>query len=155
MLIWNHLWRYLMLISKKCLAPCTLCTELEFLINLWGLGTEQEQGNSTGPPGYIGWRNSFLGIDSWASETFKCTGSGCTSCSGFMQIHYQTILSLVCRARDTSAPLVTFLNYKCLNHILSSKHSQPLFFTVKNAIITHPVKKGCQKYKCDTLKFHI
>jgi hypothetical protein len=22
--------------------------------------------DGTGPPGYIGWRNSFLGIDSWA-----------------------------------------------------------------------------------------
>ncbi len=31
--------------------------ELEFLKNLWGLGTEQEQGYRTGPPGYIGWRN--------------------------------------------------------------------------------------------------
>ncbi len=24
----------------------------------------------TGPPGYIGWRNWFLGINSWAPETF-------------------------------------------------------------------------------------
>jgi hypothetical protein len=50
-------------------------TELEFLKSLWGLGTEEEQGYRTGPPGYIGWRNSFLGIDSWAPETFKKTGS--------------------------------------------------------------------------------
>ncbi len=50
--------------------------ELEFLKSLWGLGTEEEQGFRTGPPGYIGWRNSFLGTDSWASETFKNTGSG-------------------------------------------------------------------------------
>ncbi len=28
------------------------------------------------PPGYIGWRNSFLGIDSGAPYTFKNTGSG-------------------------------------------------------------------------------
>jgi hypothetical protein len=35
--------------------------ELEFLKSLWGLGTEEE------PPDYIDWRNSFLGIDSWAS----------------------------------------------------------------------------------------
>jgi hypothetical protein len=26
--------------------------------------------------GYIGWRNSFLGINSWAPQTFKNTGSG-------------------------------------------------------------------------------
>ncbi len=43
-----------------------LCTELKFLNILQGLGTEQEQGYRTGPPGFIGWRNSFLGIDSWA-----------------------------------------------------------------------------------------
>jgi hypothetical protein len=29
----------------------------------------------TGPPGYIGWRNRFLGIDSWAAYTFTNTGS--------------------------------------------------------------------------------
>jgi hypothetical protein len=40
--------------------------ELEFLKSLWGLGTEEEKGYRTGPPGYIGWRNSFLVIDSWA-----------------------------------------------------------------------------------------
>ena len=40
--------------------------ELEFLKSLWGLGTEEEEGYRTGPPGYIGWRNSFLGIASWA-----------------------------------------------------------------------------------------
>ncbi len=39
-------------------------TELEFLKSLWGLGTEEEEGCHTGPPGYIGWRNSFHGIDS-------------------------------------------------------------------------------------------
>ncbi len=33
------------------------------------------QGYRTGPPGYIGWRNSFLGIDSWALQSFKNTGS--------------------------------------------------------------------------------
>jgi hypothetical protein len=31
-------------------------TELEFLESLWGLGTEEEEGYRTGPPGYIGWR---------------------------------------------------------------------------------------------------
>ncbi len=29
----------------------------------------------TGPPGYIGWRNRFLGIDSWAPYTFTNKGS--------------------------------------------------------------------------------
>ncbi len=50
--------------------------ELEFLNSLWGLGTEEEERYRTGPPGYIGWRNSFLGIDSGAPYTFKNTGSG-------------------------------------------------------------------------------
>jgi hypothetical protein len=52
--------------------------ELEFLKkkSLWGLGTEEVEGYRTGPPGYIGWRNSFLGIDSGAPYTFKNTGSG-------------------------------------------------------------------------------
>jgi hypothetical protein len=44
--------------------------ELEFLKILWGLGTEEEEGYRTGPAGYIGWRNSFLGIDSRAPYTF-------------------------------------------------------------------------------------
>ncbi len=52
-----------------------LHTELEFLKSLWGLGTEEEEGYRTGPPGYIGWRNSFPGIDSGAPYTFKNTGS--------------------------------------------------------------------------------
>jgi hypothetical protein len=52
-----------------------LSTELEFLKSLWGLSTEEEQGFRTGPPGYIGWRNSFLGINSGAPYTFKSTGS--------------------------------------------------------------------------------
>ncbi len=47
--------------------------ELEFLKRLWGLGTGEEEGYRTGPPGYIGWRNSFLGIDSGAPYTFKNT----------------------------------------------------------------------------------
>jgi hypothetical protein len=49
--------------------------ELEFLKSPWGLGTEEEEGYPTGPPAYIGWRNSFLGIDSGAPYTFKNTGS--------------------------------------------------------------------------------
>jgi hypothetical protein len=52
--------------------------ELEFLKRLWGLGTGEEEGYRTGPPGYIGWRNSFLGIDSGAPYTFKNTSSGNT-----------------------------------------------------------------------------
>ena len=39
------------------------------------LGTKEEEGYRNGPPGYIGWRNSFLGIDSGAPYTFKKTGS--------------------------------------------------------------------------------
>jgi hypothetical protein len=42
---------------------------------LWVLETEDEDGYRTGPPGYTGWRNSFLGIDSRAQYTFKNTGS--------------------------------------------------------------------------------
>jgi hypothetical protein len=34
------------------------------------------RGLSYGPPCYIGWRNSFLEIDSGAPYTFKNTGSG-------------------------------------------------------------------------------
>jgi hypothetical protein len=41
-----------------------LFPELEFLKSIWGLGTEEEEGYRTGPPGYIGLRNSTLGIDS-------------------------------------------------------------------------------------------
>ncbi len=47
----------------------TYNTELEILKGLWGLGTEEEEGYRTGPPGYIGWRNSFLGINSGAPYT--------------------------------------------------------------------------------------
>jgi hypothetical protein len=50
-------------------------SELEFLKSLWWLGTEEEEGYRTGPPGYIGWRNSFLRIDSGAPYTFKNTSS--------------------------------------------------------------------------------
>ncbi len=42
---------------------------------LWGLGTGEEEGYRTGPPGYIGWWNSFLGIDSGAPYTFKNTST--------------------------------------------------------------------------------
>jgi hypothetical protein len=42
---------------------------------LWGLRTEAEEGYRTGSPGDIGWRNSFLGIDSGAPYTFENTSS--------------------------------------------------------------------------------
>ncbi len=45
--------------------------ELEFLKRRWELGTEEEEGYRTRPPGYIDWRNSFLGIDSEAPYTFE------------------------------------------------------------------------------------
>jgi hypothetical protein len=42
----------------------SLQSVLEFLNNLWGLGTEKEKGCRTGPPGYTAWRNWFCGINS-------------------------------------------------------------------------------------------
>ncbi len=62
------------------LPQASVITELEFLKRLWGLVTEEEEGYRTGPPGYIGWRNSFLGIDSGAPYTFKNTSS--VQCKG-------------------------------------------------------------------------
>jgi hypothetical protein len=53
----------------------TAGAELEFLKSQLGLGTEEEDGYRTGPPGYIGWRNSFPGIDSGAPYMFKNPGS--------------------------------------------------------------------------------
>jgi hypothetical protein len=92
-----HLLHFLLLIFNRhnlnfeeiCRFPHTYCTIdtfkyhwrskalgiLEFLKSLWGLGTKEEEGYRTGPPGYIGWRNSFLGIYSGAPYTFKNTGS--------------------------------------------------------------------------------
>ena len=49
--------------------------EQEFLKSLQRLETGKKQGYCTNPPGYIGWRNSFFGIDSWAPKTFKNTRS--------------------------------------------------------------------------------
>ena len=37
-----------------------------FKESMGAIGTEEEEGFRTGPPCYIGWRNSFLGIDSGA-----------------------------------------------------------------------------------------
>ncbi len=57
--------------------PCCKCTYRAGIFKeSMGLGTEEEEGYRTGPPGYIGWRNSFLGIDSGAPYTFKNTDSG-------------------------------------------------------------------------------
>jgi hypothetical protein len=47
-----------------------------FKESMGAIGTEEEEGYRTGPPGYISWRNSLLGIDSGAPYTFKNTGSG-------------------------------------------------------------------------------
>jgi hypothetical protein len=58
-----------------CAEKSSFKTGADFLKSLWGLGTEEEEGYRTGPPGYIGWRNSLLGIDSRAPYTFKNTGS--------------------------------------------------------------------------------
>jgi hypothetical protein len=50
---WSHESRL-----KKKTSPfsffCHYSTELEFLKSLWELGTEEEEGYRTGPPGYIG-----------------------------------------------------------------------------------------------------
>ncbi len=59
-------------------------TELEFLKSLWGLGTKEEEGYRTGPPGYKSWQNSFLGIDYGAPYTFKNT---CSMISFFDRVH--------------------------------------------------------------------
>jgi hypothetical protein len=79
--------------KKSSIPLCVeeFCPELEFLKSLWGLGTEEEEGYRTGPPGYIGWRNSFLGIDFGAPYTFKNTGSVKNSMPAFL--FYQFILS--------------------------------------------------------------
>ncbi len=44
------------------LTSTCACTVLEFLYNLWGLGTELEQGCRTGQPGEIGSLESILGV---------------------------------------------------------------------------------------------
>jgi hypothetical protein len=81
----NHIYFFRIRISNP---------ELEFLKRLWGLGAEEEEGYRTGPPGYIGWRNSFLGIDTGAPYTFKNTGSEFGSVSyGHFCDHCKTRLS--------------------------------------------------------------
>ncbi len=52
---------------------CSLCWN--FKQSIGAIGTEQEYGCRTDPPDYIGWRNLFLGIDSWAPQKFKNSGS--------------------------------------------------------------------------------
>jgi hypothetical protein len=51
---------------------------LEFLNNLWGARNRVGIGLSYQPamPGYIGWQNWFLGIDSWAPSKFENSDSG-------------------------------------------------------------------------------
>jgi hypothetical protein len=71
-------------------------SELECLKSIWGLGTEEEEGYRTGPPGYIGWRNSFLGIDSEAPHTFKNTGSDTVEkCRGWVRASFTTLKASV------------------------------------------------------------
>jgi hypothetical protein len=54
-------------------SPLWVYTEPVFVDLLWRPGIDSQPGGPvrnpicrTGPPGYIGWRNRFLGIDSWA-----------------------------------------------------------------------------------------
>ncbi len=51
----------------------------------------------TGPPGYIGWRNRFLGIDSWAPLLFTNTGSDI--CANYSQSSWALMFrnSVVCK----------------------------------------------------------
>jgi|688.fasta_scaffold590733_1 hypothetical protein len=36
-----------------------------------------EEAQESIPPGYLGWRIGFLGVDAWATYTFTNLGSGC------------------------------------------------------------------------------
>jgi hypothetical protein len=77
-------------------------SELEFLKSLWGLGAEEEEVYRTGPPGYIGWRNSFLGIDSGDPYTFKNTVSefSCPDEFRMSESREKKILCLLSRKMD-------------------------------------------------------
>ncbi len=46
----------------------------------------------TGPPGYIGWRNRFLEIDSWAPQTFTNSSSAYFVWEGFFAPVFRTPL---------------------------------------------------------------
>jgi hypothetical protein len=70
-----------------------MCPELEFFKSLWGLGTGEEQGYRTGPPGYISWRNSFLGID------LKIRAPDCAQDVSLLHIAHFTYL---CKYRNIS-----------------------------------------------------
>jgi hypothetical protein len=103
-------------------------TELEFLKSLWGLGTEEEEGYRTGPPGYIGWRNSFLGIDSGAPYTFKNTGSGFLhSISFVVKTSFVHIPSIVQSKRYVFIIVVknNFTIFYCLSEKCKSLYSVP------------------------------
>jgi hypothetical protein len=61
--------------SKKSISPACVAwwTEPVFVDLLRRPGIDSQPGGPvrnpicrTGPPGYTGWRNRFLGIDSWA-----------------------------------------------------------------------------------------
>jgi hypothetical protein len=60
--------------SKEWISPAFVARAGIFKKSI-GLETGKKQGYCTDPPGYIGWRNSFFGIDSWAPKTFKNTRS--------------------------------------------------------------------------------
>ncbi len=86
------------------------CIELEFLKSLWGLGTEEESGYRTGPPGYIGWWNSFLGIDSCLKIPAQVTSYRYFSFQGggrFMYRHYCGAHRVKFRPLHTSTDLLS------------------------------------------------
>jgi len=110
---------------------CTSCfsskfTELEFSKSLWGLGTEEEEGYRTGPPGYIGWRNSFLGIDSGAPYMFKNTSS---AADNHATIHW----------RDNSHPLTLWFVLIMPAHMWgwNLNNKKNIFFTTDHKSHAH------------------
>jgi hypothetical protein len=66
-----------------------------FKESMGAIGTEEEEGYRTGPPGYIGWRNSFLGIDSGAPYTFKNMGSVIVICKVWKRAFNVVVVSIV------------------------------------------------------------
>jgi hypothetical protein len=97
--------------------------ELEFLKSPWRLGTAEEEVYRTGQPGYIGWRNAFLRIDSGAPYKFKNTGSGCSE-------PYRTeVIERICQTLGYSSPeeVIRVLGYLDVNSIAVRGASQLLF----------------------------
>jgi hypothetical protein len=115
--VFHHSWQQKQ--RKRFLYFC--CSELEFLKRLWGLGTEEEEGYRTGPPGYIGWRNSFLGIDSGAPYTFKNTSSGCQH---FSIMNHIFPLSSVAK--------ISICTAVCINNALFGPVKSFIYFPAKN-----------------------